>query len=167
MRSIEPSPRGLIEIFRPQKRGVTSFFTSKNSLLGVFFFQKSQRPLSIRERDWTRCSLRFPRRHSPLFQYKRHPSLKDERGIGQDAHFVSAQSLPSWRREELDSAVIPFRQLLSQYERGIGRLGHFVSLAGIPLSFNTRDTPLSIRERDWTRCSLRFTSCPSGYGRRP
>ena len=46
-------------------------------------------------------------------------------------------------REGLDSAVIPFRQLLSQYERGIGRLGHFVSLAGIPLSFNTRDTPLS------------------------
>ena len=63
----------------------------------------------------------------PLSQYERHPSLKDERGIGQDAHFVSAQSLPSWRREELDSAVIPFRQLLSQYERGIGQEAHFVS----------------------------------------
>ena len=133
MRSIEPSPRGLIEIFRPQKRERHFLFHVKKQFTGGVFLSKKPAsslmekggiglcrhsipatPLSIRERDWTTRSLRFPRRHSPLFQYKRHHSLKDERGIGQDAHFVSAQSLPSWRREELDSAVIPFRQFLSR-----------------------------------------------------
>ena len=213
MRSIEPSPRGLIEIFRPQKRERHFLFHVKKQFTGGVFLSKKpasslntregldkmltsflpnlfphgeggigrlghfvslagiplsfntrDTPLSIRERDWTRCSLRFrpisslmeregldsaviPFRQFlsqyergigrlghfvslagiPLSQYERHPSLKDERGIGQDAHFVSAQSLPSWRREELDSAVIPFRQLLSQYERGIGQEAHFVS----------------------------------------
>ena len=95
------------------------------------------------------------------FSFKKASVLSQyERGIRQDAHFVSAQSLPSWRgrdwtlpsfhsgnsslntREGLDSAVIPFRQLLSQYERGIGRLGHFVSLAAQSLP--------SWRGRNWT-----------------
>ena len=98
----------------PKKGASPPFLRLKTVYWGYFSFKKASVLSHGEGRDWTTRSLRFPRRHSPLFQYKRHPSLKDERGIGHDAHFVSAQSLPSWRREGLDSAGIPFRQLLSR-----------------------------------------------------
>ena len=44
-------------------------------------FVSAQSLPSWRGRDWTTRSLRFPRRHSPLFQYKRHPSLNTREGL--------------------------------------------------------------------------------------
>ena len=126
MRSIEPSPRGLIEIFRPQKRERHFLFHVKKQFTGGVFLSKKpassrntrDTPLSIRERDWTRCSLRF----CPI------SSLMEKGGIGLCRHSIPATPLSIRKRDWTTRS----------------------------LRFPRRHSPLSIRERDWTRCSLRF-----------
>ena len=121
-RSIEPSPRGLIEIFHPQKRGRHLLFHVKKQFTGGVFLSKkpasslmekggiglcrhsiSATSLSIRERDWTRCSLRF----RPI------SSLMEKEGL--DDSVTSFPSPPFGLRPE---AVILDRAVFASLSRG-------------------------------------------------
>ena len=81
----------------PKKGASPPFLRLKTVYWGYFSFKKASVLSHGEGRDWTRCLLRF----RPI------SSLMEKEG--------------------LDSAVIPFRQFLSQYERGMGQDAHFVS----------------------------------------
>ena len=113
---------GLIEIFRPQKRERHLLFHVKKQFTGGVFLSKkpasslmekggiglcrhsiSATSLSIRERDWTRCSLRF----RPI------SSLMEKEGL--DDSVTSFPSPPFGLRPE---AVILDRAVFASLSRG-------------------------------------------------
>ena len=55
-------------------------------------------------------------------------------------------------------------KLCGFFERGMGQLAHFVSPVALRVTALDRIPLISRRERDGTTRSLRFASCPPGYG---
>ena len=122
----------------PKKGASPPFSLQKTVYWGYFSFKKASVLSHGEGRDWTLPA--FHSGNSSLGIKRSHSSIRES---------------PSSRR----------KTLLSQYERGIGRLGHFVSLAGIPLSFNTRDTPLSKMREGLDKMLTSFRILP--FGLRP